>query len=192
MPCYVCGRTNHLARDCFYKRVEEYKPNGISSNSLRASRMSPALPHAKIIEFQDTTSRTGLSSNTFLAHVTLPMLAYPEIMTLYDKRSLLGIKSNNIAASSISPCETDALSIEFQATTSFTVICSKTLHAWPIHRKDEYMPNNAVWTNASPENPVFIMCPWRAKPVSRSERAPIALSKTGYVKLSAETPVACI
>ncbi|KAK2971648.1 hypothetical protein RJ640_010889 [Escallonia rubra] len=27
-PCYVCGRTNHIARDCFYKRVEEYKPNG--------------------------------------------------------------------------------------------------------------------------------------------------------------------
>ncbi|KAK2969144.1 hypothetical protein RJ640_000444, partial [Escallonia rubra] len=27
-PCYVCGRTNHIARDCFHKKVEEYKPNG--------------------------------------------------------------------------------------------------------------------------------------------------------------------
>ena len=27
MPCFICGRTNHVARNCYYKKTEEYKPN---------------------------------------------------------------------------------------------------------------------------------------------------------------------
>lgn len=25
-PCFVCGRTNHWAKDCHFKKTEPYKP----------------------------------------------------------------------------------------------------------------------------------------------------------------------
>ncbi|KAK3025869.1 hypothetical protein RJ639_042298 [Escallonia herrerae] len=51
-PCYVCRRTNHIARDCFYKRVEKYKPNGRNQgdqvNMLMQHRRDPITPLKKL------------------------------------------------------------------------------------------------------------------------------------------------
>ncbi|KAK2971878.1 hypothetical protein RJ640_015398 [Escallonia rubra] len=65
-PCYVCGRTNHIARDCFYKRVEEYKPNGFTLNEpkvdifVRYSHTYPWSTHLNESGREAATVGTGL------------------------------------------------------------------------------------------------------------------------------------
>ena len=33
---FVCWRTNHIASDCYYKKIEEYKPNDNNKQGTRA------------------------------------------------------------------------------------------------------------------------------------------------------------
>ena len=50
--CYVCGRTNHLAKDCFYKKTEHCK-----------QRKESGRPQANVLKETETFTRYGFNIN---------------------------------------------------------------------------------------------------------------------------------